>query len=472
MIKKISENVWEVKREKGMLVRGEIFASDLLIKSIEKDGKTIEQIKNMASLPGIVEKSIAMPDAHQGYGAPIGGVAAFDIEKGIVSPGAIGYDINCGVRLLVTDISKKEFLKKRKEVLDEIYKNVPSGVGKESEFKLNDFELNEVLNDGVNWAVKKKYATKEDVEKIEDNGCIFGADASMVSPRAKARGRSQLGSLGSGNHFIEIQEVEKIYDNKIAKAFGIGEKEQIVIMIHSGSRGLGHQVCSDYVQKMEKEYGFKHLPDRELAYAPINSKLGKEYLSAIRAAANFAFTNRQLITYQIRKSLTKFFPKIKINLVYDIAHNIAKFEDYKVNGHKCTLCVHRKGATRSFGPGRKEIPSIYRKIGCPIFIPGSMGTFSYALIGTKKAEEISFGSTAHGAGRVLSRSYAINNLSEQKLSKEMSDKDVIMKVGSMRGALEEAPEVYKDVNEVVRVSNELGIGNLVARMKPLAVVKG
>ncbi len=472
MIKKISENVWEVKREKGMLVRGEIFASDLLIKSIEKDGKTIEQIKNMASLPGIVEKSIAMPDAHQGYGAPIGGVAAFDIEKGIVSPGAIGYDINCGVRLLVTDISKKEFLKKRKEVLDEIYKNVPSGVGKESEFKLNDFELNEVLNDGVNWAVKKKYATKEDVEKIEDNGCIFGADASMVSPRAKARGRSQLGSLGSGNHFIEIQEVEKIYDNKIAKAFGIGEKEQIVIMIHSGSRGLGHQVCSDYVQKMEKEYGFKHLPDRELAYAPINSKLGKEYLSAMRAAANFAFTNRQLITYQIRKSLTKFFPKIKINLVYDIAHNIAKFEDYKVNGHKCTLCVHRKGATRSFGPGRKEIPSIYRKIGCPIFIPGSMGTFSYALIGTKKAEEISFGSTAHGAGRVLSRSYAINNLSEQKLSKEMSDKDVIMKVGSMRGALEEAPEVYKDVNEVVRVSNELGIGNLVARMKPLAVVKG
>ena len=472
MIKKISENVWEVKREKGMLVRGEIFASDLLIKSIEKDGKTIEQIKNMASLPGIVEKSIAMPDAHQGYGAPIGGVAAFDIEKGIVSPGAIGYDINCGVRLLVTDISKKEFLKKRKEVLDEIYKNVPSGVGKESEFKLNDFELNEVLNDGVNWAVKKKYATKEEVEKIEDNGCIFGADASMVSPRAKARGRSQLGSLGSGNHFIEIQEVEKIYDNKIAKAFGIGEKEQIVIMIHSGSRGLGHQVCSDYVQKMEKEYGFKHLPDRELAYAPINSKLGKEYLSAMRAAANFAFTNRQLITYQIRKSLTKFFPKIKINLVYDIAHNIAKFEDYKVNGHKCTLCVHRKGATRSFGPGRKEIPSIYRKIGCPIFIPGSMGTFSYALIGTKKAEEISFGSTAHGAGRVLSRSYAINNLSEQKLSKEMSDKDVIMKVGSMRGALEEAPEVYKDVNEVVRVSNELGIGNLVARMKPLAVVKG
>ena len=472
MPKKISENIWEIKKEGKMNVHGIIFASKTLMKSIEKDGKTIEQVKNIAQLPGIVEKSIAMPDAHQGYGAPIGGVAAFDLEKGIISPGAIGYDINCGVRLLATNINKKEFLNKRKEILNELYKNIPSGVGKESDFSLSYEELDDVLNNGVQWAIKKRYATTADIQSIEDNGCINGADASKVSQKAKARGRNQLGSLGSGNHFVEVQEVESIFDKKTAKILNLNEKEQIVIMIHSGSRGLGHQTCSDYVKKMEKEYGFEHLPDRELAYAPINSKLGKEYQSAMASAANFAFTNRQLITYQIRKTFEKFFPKIEINLIYDIAHNIAKFEEHKVNGKLCTLCVHRKGATRSFGPNRKEIPVIYRKIGCPIFIPGSMGTFSYVLIGTKKAEELSFGSTAHGAGRVLSRSYAIKNLSESKLKKEMEDKDILLKAGSMRGALEESPEVYKDINEVARVSHELGIGQLVARLKPLAVIKG
>jgi len=472
MATKIAENVWEVKKEGKMNVRGIILASDLLMKSIEKDGKTIEQVKNVASLPGIVKESIAMPDAHLGYGFPIGGVAAFDIDKGVVSPGGVGFDINCGVRLLATNLAKEEFLKKRKEVLDEIYKDVPSGVGKKSEFVLEIKELDSVLEKGVKWALDKGYAVKEDVERIEDNGCIEGADALKVSQKAKARGRNQLGSLGSGNHFIEIQEVETIYDDKIAKTFGINKIGQIAVMVHSGSRGLGHQVCSDYVQKMEQEYGFEHLPDRELGYAQIKSKLGQEYLAAMAAAANFAFVNRQLITYQIRKSFDKFFPKSELKLVYDISHNIAKFEEHEVNGKQCSLCVHRKGATRSFGAGRKEIPLVYRKIGLPIFLPGSMGTFSYALIGTKKAEEISFGSTAHGAGRVLSRSYALKNFSTDELSKEMKNKDVMMKVGSLRGALEEAPEVYKDINEVARVSHELGIGKLVARFKPLAVVKG
>ena len=447
-----------------------IFASDSIIEKIKQD-KTLEQAKNMASMQGVISPIIVLPDSHQGYGACIGGVAAYDLKKGVISPGEIGYDVNCGVRLLASNLSKDEFMKKRKEILNEIYKNVPSGVGRESSFNLNDKELSEVLNKGIGWAMEKEYATEDDLKNVEDNGCIVGADASKVSQRAKARGRNQLGSLGSGNHFLEVQEVEKIFDEKTAKAFGL-EKGQIVVMIHCGSRGLGHQVASDYIMKMEKEYGWEHLPDRELICAPIDSQLGKEYRAAMAAAANFAFVNRQLITYQIRKSFAKFFSKSELKLVYDICHNIAKFESHVVDGKSCELCVHRKGATRSFGPGRKEIPTKYRKIGQPIFIPGSMGTFSYVLIGTKKAEEISFGSTAHGAGRLLSRSYAIKNLSVDNLKKNMEKSDILLKAGSMKGALEEAPEAYKDVNEVARVSHDLGIGQLVARLKPLAVMKG
>jgi len=471
-MKKTDKNIWEIEKEGKMNVSGILFASDVLMESIKKDGKTIEQVKNVAALPGIVEKSIAMPDAHQGYGFPIGGVAAFDLEEGIISPGGVGYDINCGVRLLSSNIYKREFMQKRKEVLNQMARDIPSGVGRDSQLKLSDIELNNVLNSGIKWALEEGYATKEDAECVEDNGCIQGADSAKLSLRAKARGRSQLGTLGSGNHFLEIQEVETIYDDKIAKILGITDIGQIVIMIHCGSRGLGHQTASDYIMKMEKEYGWQHLPDRELICAPINSSLGKDYTAAMRAAANFAFVNRQLITYQVRKSFLKFFPKSKLDIVYDICHNIAKFESHIVNGKDCDLCVHRKGATRSFGPGRPEIPIKYRKIGCPIFIPGSMGTFSYVLIGTKKAEELSFGSTAHGAGRILSRSYAIKHLSVDKLKKDMQNSDIILKAGSIKGALEESPEAYKDVNEVARVSDELGIGQLVARLKPLAVMKG
>jgi tRNA-splicing ligase RtcB len=472
MVKNIDKNVWEIPKEGKMLVSGLIFASPLLMKSIEKDGKTLEQVRNVAMLPGIVSKSIAMPDAHQGYGFSIGGVAGFDIEKGVISPGGVGYDINCGVRLLVTNVTKKDFMFKRNAILDEIFKNIPSGVGRGTKDKLDDNELNKVLENGAGWAVEKGYGKEEDLERTEDNGCIKGADASKVSPRAKARGRDQLGTLGSGNHFIEIQEVEQIMDEKTAKVFGIKDKEQIVVMIHTGSRGLGHQTASDYIHLMEKEYGFKDLPDRELVCAPIRSKLGEDYRKAMNASANFAFANRQLITYQVRKSFEKFYPKVKIDIVYDVCHNIAKFEEHIIEGNKMEICVHRKGATRAFGPGRKEIPEIYRKTGQPVIIPGSMGTFSYLLVGTKKAEEISLGSTAHGAGRVMSRSSAIRDLDFKKIESELERNDVKLRAGSKKGAVEEAPEAYKDVNEVVRVSDEVGIGKIVARLKPLAVVKG
>ncbi len=470
-IKKKSENIWEIEKEGSMNVPGIIFASDKLMEQIRKEEKTINQIKNVASLPGIIEKSIAMSDAHMGYGFCIGGVAAFDIKNGVISPGGVGFDINCGVRLLTTNIKKSDFIKKRDHILKELDKNIPSGVGEGGEFKLSDKQIDEVLKKGSQWALENNYATSEDIEKTEDSGCIKGADPTKVSQRAKARGRNQLGTLGAGNHFLEVQEIDTIHDREIAFIFRLN-KENITIMVHTGSRGLGHQTASDYIQKMEKVYGYKNLPDRELICAPIESELGKDYRAAMAAAANFAFTNRQLITHQIRKSFKKFFPKSEIKVVYDIAHNIAKFEELEINGKKQILCVHRKGATRSFGPGRKEIPEVYRKIGCPIFIPGSMGTYSYVLVGTKKAEEISFASTAHGAGRVLSRTYAKKNITPEHLQQELKAHNVAIKAGSIKGMLEEAPEAYKDVNEVVRVSHELGIGNLVARLKPLAVVKG
>ncbi|MEK6818925.1 MAG: RtcB family protein [Nanoarchaeota archaeon] len=471
-IKKKAENIFEIEKEGKMNVPGIIFASEKLFEKIKKEEKTIEQVKNVAMLPGIVGKSIAMPDAHQGYGFCVGGVAAFDLEKGVISPGGVGYDLNCGVRLLVLDINKEEFMFKREAVLSELYKNVPSGVGVGSEFKFSLTELDEIMNMGCNWARDKDYASEEDIEHIEDNGCLKEADASKVSQRAKARGKDQLGTIGSGNHFLEIQEVERIFDGSVAKIFGLKKEGQIVVMIHTGSRGLGHQVASDYIMKIEKIYGFKHLPDRELAYAPLDSDIAKDYFGAMRAAANFAFVNRQIITHQIRKSFKKYFPKAKVRLVYDIAHNIAKFEEFEINGKKKTLCVHRKGATRSFGPGRKEICKEYRDVGCPILIPGSMGTASYVLVGTEKARELSFASTAHGAGRVLSRSFAKKNLSPEKLKKDMKDKDILIKSGSVSGLLEESPEAYKDVDEVVRISHELGIGKLVAKMRPLAVMKG
>lgn len=457
--------------EKGMNVPAYVFASEKLFDNMKKD-KTLEQVKNISKMPGVVGPVYAMPDAHQGYGFPIGGVAAFDMKKGVVSPGGVGYDINCGVRMLISDISKKDFIKKRKEIMKSLGKNVPSGVGTKSSFSLKQKDVDSVLENGVKWAVEKNFTDKEDIDKIESNGCISGANAKDVSQKAKGRGMNQLGSLGAGNHFVEIQFVEKIIDEKTAKIFGINKEDKIAILIHSGSRGLGHQVASDYIRAMEEKYGFKDLPDRELACAPIESDLGKKYLSAMACAANFGFVNRQILSYKVREVFSKFFPNNKFNLIYDVAHNIAKIEDHNINGEKMKVCVHRKGATRSFGPGNKEIPLIYRKTGQPIFIPGSMGTCSYILVGTKKAEEMTLGSTAHGAGRLLSRSNAVKTISSKHLQKELEEQDVLLETASLKGAVEEAPEAYKDVNEVVKVSHELGIGKIVAKMKPLGVVKG
>ncbi|MBM3231893.1 RtcB family protein [Candidatus Pacearchaeota archaeon] len=469
-LKKINDFTWEIPKENGMNVPGRIFASEALLEKIKNDF-TFEQVKNVAKLPGIVGYSLAMSDAHQGYGMCVGGVAAFDIKKGIISPGAVGYDINCGVRLLSTNLTKKEFMLKRNVLMKEIYKSVPSGVGKKSEFKIEYKEISNIIKEGISWAISKGYGNEEDRLFCENEGKISGADYKKISQKALGRGMNQLGTLGAGNHFLEVQEVEEIYDESAAKLLGI-EKGKVAIMIHSGSRGIGHQVASDYIKKMEDEYGYKHLPDRELAYAPIDSSLGKDYLSAMAGAANFGFTNRHIIMCKLRESFKKFFPKSELKLVYDIAHNIAKFEKHSVNGKKIEVLVHRKGATRSFGPESEEIPVKYRSIGTPIFIPGSMGTSSYVLVGTKKAQELSLGSTAHGAGRIMSRSEASKTISSKELKNELDKKDIVLESGSLSGAVDEAPKAYKDVEEVVRVSHELGIGKMVAKLKPLGVVKG
>ncbi|MBU0761243.1 MAG: RtcB family protein [Nanoarchaeota archaeon] len=467
-LKKISENIYELPKESKMLVPGRIFVSPGLLENVEEN--CIQQLGNVAQLPGIINYSLAMSDVHSGYGFPIGGVAAFDIDKGVISPGGVGYDINCSVRLLQTNLKVKD-VKNMKEIAHSLFRTIPSGVGRNSKLKLSEEELNDVLKQGTQWAVKKGYGVENDFRHTEENGCLTGAEPTAVSQRARARGKNQLGTLGSGNHFLEIQEVEEIFDEKTAKVFKL-EKGQLTIMIHCGSRGLGHQVASDYIKEMENQYGIKNLPDRELVNAPIKSELGKKYLAAMASAANFAFANKQIITHWIRENLKHYFPKIKAEVVYDICHNIAKFETHEVNGKQKELLVMRKGATRSFGPGRKEIPETYKKTGQPIFIPGSMGTSSYVLVGTKKAEELTWGSTAHGAGRVLSRTAAKKQFTPEQIKKQLQEKNIIIETNSMAGIVDEAPQAYKDVDEVVRVSHELGIGNLVAKLKPLAVVKG
>ncbi len=467
-LKKISEFEWEIPKTGKMNVPGRIFASSKLLEDMKKD-KTLEQVKNVAILPGILKASIAMPDAHQGYGFPIGGVAAFDIDAGIISPGGVGYDINCSVRLLKTNLFLND-MKNKKELIHSLFRVVPSGVGRGSKLNISYKELDEVLAEGAQWAVKKGYGKKEDYLHTEENGRLEGAYPADVSKRAKERGIWQLGSLGAGNHFLEIQVVDEIFDEKIANVFGL-KKEQVCIMVHCGSRGLGHQVASDYIKLMEDKYGWPEF-DRELVNAPIKSELGKKYFSAMACAANFAFANKQIITHLIRNDLKHYFPGFSADVLYDVCHNIAKFEKHNIEGKEQEVLVMRKGATRSFGPGRIEIPEDYRKVGQPVIIPGSMGTASYVLSGTKKAEEISFGSTAHGAGRLESRTKARKELTGEIVKKELEKKGIDVEARSYKGLSEEAPEVYKDIDEVVRVSNEAGIGNLVARLKPVAVMKG
>ncbi len=454
-IKKISECVYEIPQTGKMSVPVRIFASEAILKDMHND-LTLQQGMNVAQMPGIYKWSILMPDAHQGYGFSVGGVAAFDYNNGCITPGGIGYDVNCGVRLLVSQLKKEEMYPKIKELLEELFKNVPSGVGSESVFKLSDEELNDVLNNGLQWALKKGYATKDDIEHCEEHGSMEGADASKVSMKAKGRGRQQLGTLGAGNHFLEVQFVDEIFDKKVAEKFGINKAGQVVVLIHTGSRGLGHQVCTDYLRRIEKELPelVAKLPERELAYAPARSQIAVDYLKAMKAAANFGWCNRQLITYQTRAVFKKIFGA-ELNLLYDVAHNMAKVEEY--DGKK--FYVHRKGATRAF-PNQ------------PIFIPGSMGTASYVLVGTEEAMKLSFGSTAHGAGRLLSRHAANKQYRGEIVKNELEKQKIYVKSASYSGISEEAPGAYKDVEEVVRVSHETGIGKKVARLKPIGVIKG
>lgn len=469
---KISEDTYEIKKEGKMNVHGIVYASEKLMKNIEKD-KTLEQVKNVSMLPGILKASIALSDAHQGYGFSIGGVAAFDLEKGVISPGGVGYDINCSVRLLKTNLKKEDIISKQKEVVDGLYRKIPTGVGKGSKFQITRKELNELFEKGAQYMVEKGYGVKEDYMHMEEQGALKGADPSKISQRAISRGIGQLGTVGSGNHFVEVGYVDELFDEKAAKVFGL-EKNQVTILIHCGSRGLGHQVASDYIKKMEEEYGFKGLPDRELINAPINSKLGKEYYSAMACAANFAFANKQLITHWVREEMGYLFPrkKVKIDVVYDVCHNIAKIEEHEINGKKVEVCVHRKGATSAFGPGNEKIPKDYKKVGQPVLIPGSMGTASYVLVGTNKAEELTFGSAVHGAGRSESRAKASREHNGESLQKELRKKGIEVKAGSFKGLSEEAPDAYKDIEDVVAVMDDLGIAKKVARLKPLAVIKG
>ena len=469
-IKKINDNIWQIEKTGQMKVPVIIYASEILLKKIKEDS-TFKQAINVATLSGLINNVILCPDSHMGYAMPIGGVAAFDLEKGVISPGCIGFDIDCSVRLLRTNLIKKDLKGKEKQISSQLFRDIPSGVGKKGRIRLSEGELNEVLKEGAQWAVKKGYGKKEDYSHTEEEGKMNEANPDYVSERAKKRGMPQVGSLGAGNHFLELQYVEEIYDKKIAKIFGL-EKGQITIMIHCGSRGLGHQVASDYIKLMEDKYGWKNLPDRELINAPINSELGKRYFGAMAAAVNFAFANKQLITHWTREAMKRIFPNFKAEVVYEVCHNIAKSEKHIVNGKEKEVLVLRKGATRSFGPGRKEIPEVYRDIGQPVLIPGSMGTSSYVLVGTKKAEEISFGSTAHGAGRVMSRYEALRQKRGEEVKSELSKKGIEVMSGSWKGLSEEAPYAYKDIDEVVKVSHELGIGKLVAKVKPLIVIKG
>jgi tRNA-splicing ligase RtcB (3'-phosphate/5'-hydroxy nucleic acid ligase) len=469
--RQVNEFTWTIERHGQMNVPAVIYSSEKLMEKVKSD-KTFQQVMNVACLKGIVKHSIAMPDCHEGYGFPIGGVAAFDMDEGIISPGGIGYDINCSVRLLRTDFNADEILKHRTELLNELFKNVPVGTGRKGIINFSKEQVLNSMSEGAKYIIKEGYGKSNDIDRTEENGHL-DSDPSLISDKALLRGLPQLGTLGSGNHFLEIQKVDKIYDEHIAKAFGINNIGQVVVMIHCGSRGLGHQVASDYIKKMEDKYGFENLPDRELINAPINSDLGQEYIKSMGAAANFAFSNKQLITYHVRNAFEKFYgSQENIEVVYDICHNIAKFEKHIVDGESRELCVHRKGATRSFGPGREEIPESYRQYGQPIIIPGSMGTASYVLVGTKKAEDVSFGSTAHGAGRVGSRSEALRTLRGTDIINQLRDRDIEVKGGSMKGIAEEAPQMYKDIDEVIRVSHGIGIGNMVARLVPLGVIKG
>ena len=488
-VNKIGENIYEItpqtlmvriqgKIEKfQMLVPVKIYANEYILEKIKQD-RTLDQISNVACLSGIVKHAIALTDAHQGYGFCIGGVAGTDAEEGVISPGGVGFDINCGVNLLNTPLFEKNIRNKLPNLLNSIFHNIPSGLGSKGKLNLSYSDLDEVLNTGLNWTLDNSFAIEKDIKHCEENGFLKDADASLISPKAKQRGIKQLGSLGSGNHFLEIQKVDVIYNKTIAKKLGIIDKNQITVMVHTGSRALGHQVCTDSLRNVEramKKYNIK-VPDRELSCVPANTPEAKNYLSQMACAANFGFCNRQIITHWLRESFQEIFKGdvdgFNLNLIYGVCHNILKIEEHEVDGKKMKLNVHRKGATRAFPPGHPDIPEDYSDIGQPVLIPGTMGSASYLCVGRPKAMDLSFGSTAHGSGRVMSRSRARKQYWGKQIKEDLNKKGILVKAASMKVIAEEAPGAYKDIDQVVNVSHELGIVEKVVRLVPIGVVKG
>ena len=465
------QTFYEIPREtrSDMRVPARVFADPELWEQISSD-RSLGQLMNVATLPGITGAAYAMPDAHEGYGFPVGGVAAFRTSDGVISPGGVGYDINCGVRLLTSSLHARDVGPRLEPLVHQLSRSIPSGAGRESRFAMDDDELDRVFADGCRFLADRGMATEHDLEHTESGGCLAGADPSKVSARARDRGRRQLGTMGSGNHFVEVERVDEIIDAEAASALGL-EVGTLALLIHTGSRGLGHQVCTDYVAKMDRameKHGIE-LPDRQLACAPFASDAGREYFGAMVSAANYAWCNRQIIAHVARKAFRdELGPDVDLNLVYDVAHNIAKVEEHGGEA----VCVHRKGATRAFGPSHPETPEAYRAIGQPVFIPGSMGTGSYVLVGTDEGLDRSFGSACHGAGRTMSRGQARRTRHGREVRQELEDRGIVVRCPSLKELAEEAPYAYKDVDHVVRVVERAGLARRVARLSPMGVVKG
>ncbi len=474
-LQQVDEYRWRIPRDERLGMRTDVlvYASEAIIGRIAQD-RSLEQAVNVAALPGIAGPSLAMPDIHQGYGFPIGGVAATGIDDGVVSPGGVGFDINCGVRLMRTDLDRGEVRGRLRELVNQIFRDVPCGTGGAGFVKINLKDLDHVLAEGARWMVGHGYGEARDAEFTEAGGALDGADPSKISDRAKQRGRPQLGTLGSGNHFLEIQYVQQIHDEEAARAMGL-HAGQVVVLIHSGSRGLGHQVCTDFLKEMSagmKKYDIQ-LPDRQLACVPIQSREGQDYLGAMRAAANYAWANRQGITHFLRRAFQRIFgDDTHLDVVYDVCHNIAKQERYEIDGKARDVLVHRKGATRAFPAGHREIPETYRGVGQPVFVPGSMGTASWVLAGQPGAVAETFGTVCHGAGRLLSRTAARKGRDVKQVVQSLEEQGIIVRSESKKGILEEIPEAYKDVDEVIEVVHNAGLARKVARLRPMGVIKG
>lgn len=487
-LNKITDYKFEIPKnyKSEMNTSGIIYVSEAMLESVTKD-MAPEQVANVATLPGILGNSMAMPDIHWGYGFPIGGVAAMDADEGIISPGGVGYDINCGVRLLRTNLTVDEIKPNTRNLVEAMFKNVPSGLGSKGKVHINFSQLDKVLENGAAWAVENGYGWEEDLEYLEEHGNMAGADPSLISHKAKQRGLPQLGSLGAGNHFLELQIVNKIFDKSAADCLGLTHEGQVVVMIHTGSRGCGYQICDDQIRELSRhfekdgnkfvsrEYNIRLL-DRQLVCAPVNSKPGTNYFKAMKAAANYAWANRQMITHWVRQSfeevLKRSADEVGMEIVYDVAHNIAKLEEHDIEGKRRKVYVHRKGATRAFGPGAPEIPAKYKSFGQPVLIPGDMGTSSYILLGTQNAMTETFGSTCHGAGRIMSRHAAINKFRTDAIINSLREQGIYLKATSRKVVAEEAPGAYKNVDNVVDVTHGAGISLKVAQMRPLGVVKG